>query len=1145
MSISRRHVAWRASLVVAVIAAMRAARASAATPSPGLTLHVLSAPTHFSEADNFGCFEGPESHPEENQVESCDQYQVTVTNSGDAPTKGPLVVTDHLPPGLHVGTSLFFVARIQLGLETGSAESSEGEEIGGCESLAGETVERCEFGEELQPDQRLELDIRVRVEPGATSGEENVAEASEAGTPLASSASDDVLTPTDTAPDFGVSALVSQITGLDGAPDTQAGDHPYEFVSRFDVNTFMGQPGEILNHGTTGPSNLGAGVRDVVVDLPSGFVGSAQATPKCTLAQLQSRLLCPSDSLVGHLTTEPTNAIDVDSPLYNMVPEHGVAAELGFIDILHGTHVIDATLVPSPTGYELRAIARETPQIILWNAIATLYGDPAAKNGGLSTPAAMFTNPSDCSGEPLSSSVDIDSWASPGATNADGTPNVEGGGWAKATATSPPVTGCNALRFQPEAFSFQPETTTADSPTGATFDLKIPQTETPETLATPPLKDATVALPPGLTVDPSSASGLQTCSEAQIGWLGPVSESNPGFSNFTEAAPTCPEASRVGSVEVTSPLIESTLKGSVYLAAQEKNPYGALFAAYIVIDDEKTGTIVKVPGKLETNEATGQITGVFDDNPQVPFSELKIHFFGGERGDLATPEACGTYTTTSDLEPWSAPESGPNATPSDSFAITNGCVGAFTPAFSAGTTSPQAGAFSPFTLSLGREDDEQGLGGLTVNLPPGLVGKITGVTECSDAQVAAATARSNPGEGAAEVASPSCPESSLLGTVTTQTGPGAMPYSVSGKAYLTGPYKGAPYGMAVIVPAIAGPYDLGVVVIRQALYINPTDTHVTDVSDPFPTIRDGVPLRIKRVSITLSRSNFTLNATSCEPKTINATATSTTNTQTALSARYQAAGCASLVFAPKLTASAGGKGSKANGTSFDVNVTSPGLGVANIAKVDLTLPKALPSRLTTIQKACVASVFEANPASCDEGSVIGMATIHTPLLPDPLTGPGYLVSHGGAAFPDVEFVMQGDNITIVLDGKTDIKKGITYSKFESTPDAPFTTFETVLPAGPHSAFTADVSEKEDFSLCKTPLSMATEITGQNGAVIKQTTKIPTTGCAKAQTTTQKLAAALKACKKDKKKNKRSACEKAAHKKYRTKASKSTNKKKTK
>ncbi|MFI5091263.1 MAG: hypothetical protein ACHP7P_14535, partial [Terriglobales bacterium] len=713
-------------------------------------------------------------------------------------------------------------------------------------------------------------------------------------------------------------------------------------------------------------------------------------------------------------------------------------------------------------------------------------------------------------------------------SNADGTPNVEGPGWTSMKSESPPVTGCNALRFEPEAFSFKPETSTADAPTGATFDLRIPQSETPGTLATPPLRNASVTLPAGLTVDPSAASGLAACSEAQIGWLGPVSPTNRGLSNFTEAAPSCPDASKIGELEITTPLIEGKLHGSVYLAKQGENPFGSLLAGYIVVDDEATGTIVKIPGELRTDPHTGQITGVFEENPQLPFSELKIHFFGGPRGDLATPEACATYTTTSDLSPWSAPQSGPDATPSDSFVVNSGCVSGFAPAFSAGTLSNQAGAFSPFTLSFSRNDNEEAPAGLTVSMPTGLLGKIAGVAECSDAQVAAAAAHS----GAAEQSSPSCPSSSQLGTVTTASGPGPNPFVVPGKAYLTGPYKGAPFGVAVIVPALAGPFDLGTVVIRQALYIDPNDAHATVVSDPLPTILQGIPLRIKSVGVTLDRPSFTFNPTSCEQKAINATVTSIGGAHSPVSSRFQAAGCQSLPFAPKLTASAAGKGSKLGGTAFAVTVTSAGLGQANIHKVDLTLPKALPSRLSTIQKACVASVFESNPAACNEGSVIGTASIHTQLLQSPLSGPAYLVSHAAASFPDVEFVLQGEGVTLVLDGKTDIKKGITYSRFESAPDAPFTRFETVLPAGPHSALTSNVPESEHFSLCKTSLAMPTEITGQNGAVIRQTTKIAVTGCKGVKATrAQLLAKALKACRKKKSKSKRVACERQARKRY--------------
>ncbi len=909
---------------------------------------------------------------------------------------------------------------------------------------------------------------------------------------------------------FGPSDFGTYIAGVDGAPDTQAGDHPYEMTTRIDLSS-------AVRNAPEGPREMTSvhDLKDVVVDLPVGLLGDAQATPKCRYPELASVKHCPAATRVGQITTQPDTLTGAYTAIYNMVPEHGVAAEFGFNDGLDATHVIYASVQPTRAGYVLRATTREIPQVVLTDATATFFGNPAVKDEAGNPPVAFFTNPSDCSGgQPASavrSTLHVDSWQQPGPFKANGTPEgeaeVEGPNWVSALSSEGPggesaVTGCDLLRFQPSGFTVKPDTTTADKPTGLTFDLKIPQTETPGTLATPPLRDATVTLPPGLTVDPSAGNGLQACSEAQIGWLGTLGphgeelpkihgphgeEPSRGLSNFTPAAPACPDASKIGTVEVTSPLIEGTLSGYVYLAKQQENPFGSLLAGYIVIDDPTTGIIVKVPGELRANPETGQITGVFDQNPQLPFSELKLHFFGGERGDLATPEACGAYTTTSDFEPWSAPESGADATPSDSFNITGGCVGAFTPAFHAGTTSPQAGSFAPFVLSLSKQDDEQGMAGLTVALPPGLIGRITGVGQCSDAEVAAAEARSGLGQGAQELSSSSCPVSSLIGTVTTQTGPGTEPFSVTGKAYLTGPYHGAPYGIAVVVPAIAGPFDLGVVVIRQALFIDPSDAHVTDVSDPFPVIRDGIPLRIQRVDVNLNRENFTLNPTSCEERHITAMATSLNANEAALSSRFQAAGCASLPFHPELSASTSGRTSKVNGASFNVRIGfHPG--EANIHRVELTIPSVLPSRLTTIQKACSDTVFNVNPASCPPESLIATATARTPLLPDPLAGPVYFVSHGGAAFPDTEIVLQGDNVKLILDGHTDIKKGVTYSRFETVPDAPVSSFEFKAPEGRYSIFGAF------GNLCQKEIHAPTRITAQNGAVFSQETPVEVENC---------------------------------------------------
>ncbi len=1096
----RRYAPVIAATLMVVLCAATAA--TAATPAGDLTLHGFAALGEFSEARNTECAT--------NEIGVCYNYMLTATNAGSVPSAGPITITDHLPKGFTLSATeeFFFEPAVRLG---GPIQTHGLELEGECSQSGTPVTVTCTYPEALEPDSQLRVRLRLAVDPEAQDGALNTASVLGAGSPEVTFS--EPMRVGSSLPLFGVSDLGALITGVDGLPDTQAGDHPYEMTTRIDLN-------DLVKRAPNGPRQLTSvqDLRDVVVDLPMGLLGDAQSAPTCSYSQLASVKRCPDATRVGQIVTQPDGLTQAETGIFNLIPEHGVAAEFGFQDGLAAPHVLYASVVPTPAGYVLRATTKEIPQVVLTDITATFYGNPAVRDETESsegrktgaTPVAFFTNPTDCGAhEARTTTVHIDSWQAPGPFLDNGTPEgeplVQGENWVTAHSNpeeSPPVTGCNLLHFQPSGFTVKPDTTTADKPTGLTFDLKIPQTETPGTLATPPLRDATVTLPEGLTVDPSAGGGLQACTEAQIGWLGSTGphgeelpkiqgphgeEPNRGLTNFSPAAPSCPDASKIGSVEVTSPLTAETLPGYVYLATQQENPFGSLLAGYIVIDDPKTGIIVKVPGELKTNPETGQITGVFDQNPQLPFSELKIHFFGGERGDLATPEACGSYTTTSDFEPWSAPESGPDATPTDTFNITGGCVSAFTPAFSAGTTSPQAGSFSPFLLSISKQDDEQGMAGLTVNLPPGLIGKITGVGQCSDAQVAAAQARSGLGQGAQELASPSCPASSLIGTVTTATGPGSEPFSVTGNAYLTGPYNGAPYGIAVIVPAIAGPFDLGVVVIRQALFIDPNDAHVTDVSDPFPTIRDGIPLRIQRVDVDLNRENFTLNPTSCEVKTITATATSITGTHAPLSSRYQAGGCASLPFHPELSASTSGRTSKANGASFNVKIGFHA-GEANIHRVELTIPSVLPSRLTTIQKACRDTVFNVNPASCPPESLIATASARTPLLPDPLSGPVYFVSHGGAAFPDTEIVLQGDNVKLILDGHTDIKKGVTYSRFETVPDAPVSSFEFKAPEGRYSIFGAF------GNLCQKQINAPTRITAQNGAVFSQETPVEVENC---------------------------------------------------
>jgi hypothetical protein len=959
---------------------------------------------------------------------------------------------------------------------------------------------------------------------------------------------------------FGASVFEAPFVGLDGSPDTQAGGHPYELDTAIGLASVVRESpnSAVLATSVEDP-------RDVIVDLPVGMAGSGVSAPRCTLARLaalpesgeQGASGCPADTVIGHIRTLPENGGAAFAPIYNLLPEKGFAAELGFVDVSSGTHVLHVTLAPTPAGYVLRTSSKEIPQLELIEIIANVFGDPATRDKSGEPAPPTFTNPSDCTGEPLSTTIHIDSWQHPGPYNPDGTPDLSDPRWVSTSSQSPPVTGCEALEglFEP-SIAAAPTTANADSPTGLDVNLAVPQHTGAEELATPPLRDTLVTLPAGVTVNPSSANGLQACSLAQIGI---------SASGVPDAAPpSCPDASKIGTVTLETPALpmeackkpatplqecpeasereKTPLKGSIYVARQTENPFGSLLAIYIVIDDPRTGVIVKLPAEVKPDPSTGQLTTLVKDTPQFPFSELRTHFFAGPTAALRTPPTCGAYTLTSELTPWSAPQSGPPATPSSTFEITEGPGGGScahsageepnSPSFAAGTSNAAAGAFSPLLVHLNREDGSQNFSQVSVTLPPGASGKIAGIPKCSEAQIAAAQARGNPGEGALEAASPSCPANSKIGTVTVGAGAGPNPFYVTGDAFLAGPYKGAPFSAVFITPAIAGPFDLGVVVVRAGLYINPATAQVTTTSDPLPTILQGIPLDIRSIAVDVDRPEFTLNPTNCTPMTVTGQETSTQGQTAPLSSRFQVGNCQGLPFHPKLTASAAGKGSKANGTAFTVDVGSAGLGQANIAKVDLTLPKQLPSRLSTIQKACVDATFDANPAACPEGSLIGTAKIRTPLLENPLSGPAYLVSHGNAAFPDVEFVLQGEGVTLILDGKTDIKKGITYSRFESAPDAPFTTFETVLPAGPHSALTANVPQSEHFSLCKAKLAMPTEITAQNGAVIRQTTNVALTGCAKvkALTRAQKFAAALKACtKKDQKR--RAACRRLARKRY--------------
>jgi hypothetical protein len=870
---------------------------------------------------------------------------------------------------------------------------------------------------------------------------------------------------------FGIESFKFQVLNAAGQPDTQAGSHPYELVNSFTLNKTT------LDSGHTGTDE---NLKDIVTELPRGLVANPTATPRCTHSDFTGQR-CPATTQVGQLEvlTGAGEGAGIDVGIYNLVPPPDVPAEFAS-EIANTVQVyIDAT-VRNGRDYGMTATSANTTMLTSVSAVRfTLWGNPAetlhdserycpGPNGYLrgcsssAAPVAFLTNPSGCG--PQSAGLSINSWQGIGDL-------------VNAISVMPAVTGCQRLYFAP-SLSVLPDTSAADSPSGVSVDLHVPQNEALEGLATPSLRDVTVELPAGVTLNPAAANGLQACSPAQIG----IDNGDPV---------TCPDASKVGSVEVETPLLHERLEGSVYLAEQNNNPFGSMLALYVTAAAD--GVLIKVPGRVEADPVTGQLTSTFLRNPELPFSDFKLHFFGGPRAPLATPNACGTYTTTSTLTPWSAPQSGPSPTPFTSFQITSGPGGApcapqsFSGGFTAGTTSNQAGGFSPFTLTMSREDGEQNLGTVSTVMPPGIVGMLGKVPLCGEAQANAGT----------------CSAASQIGHVTVGVGAGADPLFVPapGKPldpiYLTGPYEGAPFGLSIVVPAEAGPFDLdegGPVVVRGRVDVDPVTAQVTVTSDPLPQILKGIPLDIRSVNATIDRSEFMVNPTSCERKQIEGKLTSSLGARNQVNVPFQVTNCAALAFKPKLTANTSAKTSRANGASLRVKLTYPtGPYDANIARVKVELPKLLPSRLTTLQKACIAAVFEANPAHCPAASIIGHATATTPVLPVALSGPAYFVSHGGEAFPSLVVVLQGYGLTVQLVGSTFIsKQGITSSTFKAVPDVPVGTFELTLPEGPYSALAAN------GNLCKHKLTMPTEFLAQNGALVKTTTKIARTGCPKAK-----------------------------------------------
>ena len=1146
------HLRWHASVALVLALALVglfAAQAQAQSPWWGLVSEVE--PTHLA--------------PGKPGVVVAAVSDLSYIEAEGTPS--PMTIIDRLPPGL---------SPVSVTASAGLSHPPLS-----C-SIVGSTV-KCAYSGPLASYERLEAAIAVNVgaSPGTLQNELTL----EGAGGTAQTRDFPVIVSEQPAP-YGVQAYELSPLGEDGTPATQAGSQPFQLTTTLVMN----QTGEALKRQPVAlPKNLGFG-------LPAGLVGNPSAATQCSTADFTAIVLqtnlCPASSVVGVATlaaVEPLSGLlNKTVPVFNLTPAQGEPARFGF-EVIGRVFVVIDTEVRTGRDYEVVASVRNASQVAgLLSTQVTLWGVPGDPRhdsargwecvaGGAfdaeihkSCPASVSLPqtpflwlPTSCaanpSAEPVLSRLSDDSWSEPNEL-------LE----SEYALTGPSgqqlgFEGCSQLPFEPR-IGVEPEQHTASTPTGVNVSVSVPQQSTLEAgkQAEADVRNTTVTLPQGVQLSPAAANGLVACPESPAGgyegigftgfekFNGPGLEPSAETATFTPAfrfteeetegrklAPSCPEASKLGTVEIETPLLSDPLEGYVYLASPApngetgRNPFDSLVALYIVAEDTQAGVLVKLAGEGELNESTLRVATTFRDAPQVPFSDLKLHLFNGPRASLSTPARCGDYATEALFTPWSG--NGPVAASStgEAFAISSGpgggaCPGAtlpFSPGFVAQSASTQAGGFTSFDLELTRPDGDQALSGVTMHLPEGVAALLSAVELCSEAQAAAGA----------------CPAGSEVGEATAIAGLGPEPYvEHGGKVYITGPYGGAPFGLEIVTPAVAGPFNLGTVTVRSKLFINPENASVTIVSDSLPTQLRGIPLQLKRVLVSVNRPGFEFNPTNCNPMRIEGTITGAERASASVAAPFQVAGCQALRFAPTLTAATNGHASKASGTDFVVKVTSKGLGQANIAKVDLQLPVALPARLSTLQKACTEKAFDANPASCPEGSDIGAATIHTPVLKSALAGPAYLVSHGNAAFPDVEFVLQGEGITLVLDGKTQIKNGVTYSKFESAPDAPFTTFETVLPAGPHSALTANVPARDGYSLCGQNLQMPTTITGQNGDVIEQKTKIAVQGCAavkaakaKRLTDAQKLAKALVACRRRyrRAKARRVACERVARRHY--------------
>jgi hypothetical protein len=843
--------------------------------------------------------------------------------------------------------------------------------------------------------------------------------------------------------------------------DTQAGGHP-DLTVDFKVGTRVDP---LI------PNSCNCNqIKNALVETPAGFIGAPSRMPRCTVAEFGLDR-CPVDSQVGIakptiLFNDGLSTIAIDAPLYNLTPAPGQAALLGFKAFIFNFPIY--TVIKARTGgdYGLDAEVKGITQFFALQAFyQKLWGVPASpehdgeryKSGGgapelggtSNSPEKPFLSaPTSCVGPQISRF----------------TTTAYDHGVHTGTAPWPATTGCDQLDFNP-SLSASPSTTAADSASGLDVVLKVPQNESPTTPSDSEIKATTVTLPEGFSINPSAADGKTSCSDVQARF-------------GTEEEAQCPENSKVGTLSLLSSALPEAITGAIYLG--EPQP-GNRYRIFITADG--FGTHVKLPGSAYPDPNTGQLTVSFQNLPQAPLTEFNMHFFGSERGLLATPGRCGTYAVNSEFVPWDAEL--PNQASTQFFAIDSGPGGAacpaaqrpFKPGFRATGASNGAGSHSPFSVYITRPDGDQTLSTIGVNTPPGFTATLKGIPKCSEQ--ALRETESPTWSGVAELANSKCPPASQVGLSSAGAGAGSKPYYAPGKVYLTGPYKDAPLSFTVVTPAVSGPYDLGNVVNRVAVNVDPATAAVTATSDPLPQIIGGIPLRLRSVLINLDRKNFTLNPTNCDPFEVTGILTGDQGAKASPQSHFQVANCETLDFEPKLKTVLKGSTKRGGYPALTATLTQSPAGESNTARAAVALPHSEFLAQEHIRTICTRVQYAAD--NCPAGSIYGQAKAVTPLLDEPVSGPVYLRASSNP-LPDLVAALRGPAsmpIEVDLVGKIDSVKGGIRTTFAAIPDTPVSKFVLSMRGGQKGLL------KNSRNLCKAPSRVDARITGQSGATANQ------------------------------------------------------------